>query len=160
MAVLHARLRQTVTSGQLTATPDVLDEALFSERTDLLDMISQVRARTINRRDRVAREALSIGSPWTHELEITLGTTVKPEQWATTVSEVAIFRDRWEITTSTDPLGPVPASYEWEQSEQRESLQRRIQSRIAYPSSSLGQGASALPAPIVHQPLIPVGPTI
>lgn len=160
MAVIHSRLRQAASNGQLAATPDVLDEAFFSERTDLLDMIGQVRIRTINRRDRVAREALSIGSPWTHELEIALGTTVKPEQWATAVSEVAIFRDLWEITTSTDPLGPVPASYEWEQSEQRESLKRRIQSMIEHSSSSLGQGASALPAPIVHQPLIPVGPTI
>lgn len=160
MAVLHARLRQTASNGPLEAPPDVLDEALFTKRTDLSDMISQVRVRTTNRRDRVAREALSVGSPWVHELEKTLGPTVKPEQWAATIGEVAIFRDRWEITTSSDPLGPVPASYEWEQSEQRESLLRQIQSLVESPASSLVEGAPALPTPIVHQPLIPVGPTL
>ncbi len=160
MAVLHARLRQTVSNGPLVASPDVLDETLFTERADLADMISQVRARTINRRDRVAREALSVGSPWVHELEKTLGATIKPERWSVAVSEVAIFRDRWEITTSSDPLGPVPASYDWEQSEQREHLQQRIQSLREGPSNSLVEGTPSLPAPIVHQPLIHVGPTL
>lgn len=159
MSVFHARLRQAASKGPLKASPDVLDETLFTERTDLADLIGQVRTRTINRRDRVAREALTVGAPWFHELETVLGPTVKPEQWAATVSDVAIFRDRWEITTSSDPLGPVPASYEWEQSEQRESLQRRIQSLIESPAGSLVEGAPALPAPIVRQPLIPVGPT-
>ncbi|PYI39495.1 hypothetical protein CVS30_05995 [Arthrobacter psychrolactophilus] len=160
MAVVHARLRQAVSNGLLEASPDVLDEVLFTERADLADMISQVRARTINRRDRVTRESLSVGSTWVHELERILGSTVKPEQWATAVGEVAIFRDRWEITTSTDLLGPVPASYEWEQSQQRASLQRLIQSLVEGPSNSLEQGASALPAPIMRQPLIHVGPTL
>ncbi|WP_150116986.1 MobF family relaxase [Arthrobacter sp. ERGS1:01] len=160
MAVLHVRLRQIASNGTLKGPPDVLDETLFTERTDLADMISQVRVRTINRRDRVAREALSGGAPWLHQLETTLGPAVKLERWAAAVSDVAIFRDRWEITTSSDPLGPVPASYEWEQSVQRESLQRRIQLLIESASSSLVEGAPALPAPIVHQPLIPVGPTL
>ncbi|WP_230085446.1 ATP-dependent DNA helicase [Arthrobacter sp. AQ5-05] len=160
MAVLHARLRQTASNSPSEASPDVLDEPLFTERADLADMIGQVSARTIKRQDRVAKEALSVSSPWVHALEATLGPTVNPEQWATTVSEVAVFRDRWEIATSTDPLGPVPANYEWEQSEQRDSLQRRIQSLIEHPSSSLGQGTASLPAPIVRQPLISVGPTL
>ncbi|WP_315899826.1 MobF family relaxase [Arthrobacter alpinus] len=160
MAVLHARLRQTVTNDPLKASLDVLDEALFTERADLTDMISQVRVRTINRRDRVSWEALSVGSPWIQELERILGSTVRPDRWATAVGEVAIFRDRWEITTSTDLLGPIPASYEWEQSEQRASLQRLIQSLREGPSSSLEQGAPALPAPIMRQPLIHVGPTL
>lgn len=160
MAVLHARLRQTASNNSLKAPPDVLDEVLFTERTDLADMISQVRVRTINRRDRVARETLSGGAPWLHELEKSLGSTIKPERWSAAVSEIGLFRDRWEITTSSDPLGPVPANYEWEQSEQRESLQRRIQSLIESPASSLVEGAPALPAPIVRQPLIPVGPTL
>ncbi|MDD0856745.1 hypothetical protein NHF46_00890 [Arthrobacter alpinus] len=123
-------------------------------------MISQVHARTINRRDCVTKDALSVGSPWVRELERILGSTVRPDRWATAVGEVAIFRDRWEITTSTDLLGPVPASYEWEQSEQRASLQRLIQSWTEDQSSSLVKGASALPAPIVRQPLIPAGPTL
>lgn len=160
MAVLHARLCQTPRNGPLDAPPDVIDEALFTARTDLADMINQVRVRTINRRDRVSREALSGGAPWLHELDKTLGSTIKPDRWAAAVSEIAIFRDRWEITTSSDPLGPVPANYEWEQSEQRESLQRRIQSLIESPARSLVEGAPALPAPIARQPLIPVGPTL
>lgn len=160
MAVVHARLRQAVSNGPLKASLDVLDETLFTERTDLADMINQVRARTINRRDRVTREALSIGSRWVQELERILGPMVRPDRWATAVGEVAIFRDRWENTTSTDLLGPVPASYEWEQSEQRASLQRLIQSLTEGPSSSLEQGAAVLPAPIVRQPLIHVGPTL
>ena len=160
MSVVHARLRQTVSNGHMEASPDVLDEALFTERTDLADMISQVRTRTINRQNRVAAEALSVGAPWVRQLETTLGPAVKPDQWAAAVSGIAIFRDRWEIATSTDPLGPVPASYEWEQSEQRESLQRRIQSMIESPSGSFAESASALPAPIVHHPFIPVGPTL
>ncbi|AIY02977.1 hypothetical protein ART_3378 [Arthrobacter sp. PAMC 25486] len=160
MAVVQARLRQAVSNGPLEASPDVLDERLFTEHADLADMISQVRTRTINRRDRVTREALSVGAPWVNELETILGHTVRTDRWATAVREVAIFRDCWEITTSTDPLGPVPASYEWEQSEQRASLQRLIQSLMEDPSNSLEQGVAALPAPIVRQPLIHVGPTL
>ncbi|WP_207346339.1 MobF family relaxase [Arthrobacter sp. E3] len=160
MAVLHARLRQTASNSPSEVSPDVFDEPLFTERTDLADMIGQVRARTIKRRDRVAREALSVGFPWVHALETILGPTVNPEHRAETVSEVGAFRDRWEIATSTEPLGAVPANYEWEQSAQRESLQRRIQSLNEHASRSLGQRAAGLPAPIVHQPFISVGPTL
>ncbi|MFQ4150341.1 MobF family relaxase [Arthrobacter sp. LAPM80] len=160
MAVIHARLRQSAGNGPSEASLDVLDEHLSTDRSDLADMISQVRSRTTNRQDRVTREALNGGSPWVHELQAPLGPEVSPDRWAAAVSEVAIFRDRWNVSTLANLLGPVPAGYEWEQAEQRAALQRRLQAMAESSSKSAVQAGTLLPVPIPSQPLISVGPTI
>lgn len=160
MAIIHARLRQVAGSGPSEAPPDVLHELLSPDRADLVDMIDQVRSRAINRRDLVARDALTGGLSWVRALETSLGSSIRPDSWAIAVGEVAAFRDRWDISTTVDPLGPIPANYEWEQAAQRATLQRRLQSMIEDPSGSLVKGSPLLPAPITKQPPIAVGPTL
>lgn len=160
MAIIHSRLRKAAGQGPGKAPLDVFQEPISTDRPDLADMIDQVRARTISRQDRVVREALRGCPPWVHELESTLQSEVSPDHWAEVVGEVAMFRDRWEITTSGLPLGPVPASYEWEQAEQRVALQRRIESLLENSSDTLAQGVSSMPQPTLRQPLTSVGPTL
>jgi conjugative relaxase-like TrwC/TraI family protein len=154
MAVVHSRLRQVPGNGPSEAYLDVFHEEISTDRADLTDMIDQVRDRTINRRDRVTREALNDGHSWVQELKTLLGPAITANLWAAAVGEIAAFRDRWAISTAADPLGPIPASYEWEQAEQRAALQQRIKSLMERSSTSLAQGASSLPVPIVHPPLI------
>ncbi|MDJ0356328.1 MobF family relaxase [Paenarthrobacter sp. PH39-S1] len=159
MAVIHARLRQFARSTSLESL-SILQESLHTDRAALRDMINQVRSRTVQRRDRVGREALTARPSWVHALQKKIGSTVTADQWAAVVEEVAAYRDRWGIGVPTEPLGPVPANYEWEQSEHRRDLECRIQSMTEDAAHHSPADQTALPEPIARQPLISVGPAI
>jgi len=159
MAVIHARLRAI--AGQGGSGPlDALSEELAATRPDLQEMINQVRSRTANRRTLVAREALSGMPPWVRSLRATAGGGIDAQRWAAVVSGIAAYRDRWDIGTPADPLGPVPASFEWEQTQEHDRIQRLIQSMLTNSAGLVENGEPAMRAPIVHRPLIDVGPSL
>ncbi|WP_434619734.1 MobF family relaxase [Arthrobacter sp. A5] len=159
MAVIHARLRQ-VAGNASHESLGVLQESLHSDRADLRDMIDQVRSRTVQRRVRVAREALTARPPWVHALNVKVGSTVAVDRLATVVTEVAAYRDRWSVDAHIEPLGPIPAHYEWEQMQHRADLECRIQSMTEGAAHHAPADQTALPEPIARQPLISVGPAI
>ncbi|WP_170133227.1 MobF family relaxase [Arthrobacter livingstonensis] len=159
MAVIHARLRRNAGDG-VGEPLGTLNEQLFTVRLDLQDMLDQVRSRTINRRALVARVALMDRPHWVSRLESTVGPTIDARRWATVVGEVAAYRDRWDIETHVDPLGPDPSNYEWEQTQERAELQRRIESMPNVNARIPERDRPPLPAPIVHRPLTAVGPSL
>ena len=77
------------------------------------------------RLDDVAWNALLFESEWKRALVESIGPleSVASEL----IRRVAIFRDRWGISDSPLPLGPIPADYEWEQRGQRTILQAEIE---------------------------------
>jgi hypothetical protein len=158
MAVIHARLRR-VGNGTEWESLSVLNEDLFTQRQDLQEMIDRVRSRTASRRARVAGDALATRPAWVRTLHATAGGAVDAQRWAAVVGDIAAYRDRWDIEATADPLGPVPATFEWEQTQEHDQLQRQIQSMLQSTSRMAGRSEPAMPAPIVHKPLIGVGPS-
>ncbi|NVM96193.1 MobF family relaxase [Arthrobacter wenxiniae] len=159
MAVIHARLRR-VTGDGVCEPLGTLNEQLFTERPDLQDMLDQVRTRTINRRALVARMALMDRPAWVQRLQATMGATIPADHWAAVISDVAAYRDRWDIETYVDPLGPVPSNYEWEQTQERAGLQRQIEFVLHVNAGAPGRDQPTLPVPVVHKPLTAVGPSL
>jgi conjugative relaxase-like TrwC/TraI family protein len=124
-AVIHSRLRQ-VLSGMSNGGMDPLTEPIRTARPDLAGMISQVQDRIRQRIDHVTRDAMMCNTEWKRNLLISFGPDVVPEDATDVLRQVAIFRDRWGIDDSPLPLGPEPAPYDWEQKEQRASIDRLL----------------------------------
>jgi hypothetical protein len=125
-AVIHARLRQFV-SGMPAGGVDVLAEPICSSRPDLTDLINQVQDRIQNRMGQVARAAMMQDTEWKQNLWNDLGRITLPEDATYLIRRVAVYRDRWGIDDSALPLGPVPASHDWEHLEQRADIGRFIE---------------------------------
>ncbi|NVM96151.1 MobF family relaxase [Arthrobacter wenxiniae] len=159
MAVIHARLRRVAGNG-IHQSGNALSEVLSTERADLREMIEQVRSRTVTRRDDVAKRALTSKPSWVQALQAMAGPEVDAQRWVAVVGEIAAYRDRWGIEGRADPLGPVPASYDWEQTRDRDELQLQIQSMLQSAALSAEESQAAIPASIVHKPLIDVGPSL
>ncbi|MGM9474725.1 MobF family relaxase [Pseudarthrobacter sp. YS3] len=121
-AVLSMRLRRSL-GGMPTATPSPLDEALAISRSDLAEMVEQVRERIRKRTGTVIMAALSEDFEWKGRLIDSLDSGESSGQL---VGEIALFRDRWGISDSLLPLGAPPSDHEWEQRGQRERLQGAI----------------------------------
>ncbi|NVM97726.1 hypothetical protein, partial [Arthrobacter sp. SDTb3-6] len=159
MAVIHARFRRV--ASNFSAEPlSALKDEISCDRPDLRDMIEQVRSRTVNRRALVASEALTKRPSWVLALRARLGTTIAPSRWAAIVRDAATYRDRWGIDTQTEPLGPVPSGYEREQTQEREDLERQIRSMQNGTAQASVQNHIMPPAPIAHNPLTAVGPSL
>lgn len=124
-AVAHARLRKFCSA--MPQTPiDPLTEQLAIDRPDLAVMLDQVRRRIGNRADRVAKAALLDEPEWARELRRDIGAGADPFESAALIREVAVYRDRWDVTSTDLPLGPAPAGWEWEQRAQSDKLQLAI----------------------------------
>ncbi|WP_162943661.1 MobF family relaxase [Arthrobacter celericrescens] len=120
-AVVHSRLRQFLATMP-TAGIDALTEPIHTARHDLASVISQVRARMQDRTERITRSAIAWGAEWKRNLLEALGPNVLPENAMDVIHKAAVYRDKWGIDDSVLPFGPVPASHEWEQLEQRATM--------------------------------------
>ncbi|KRE65670.1 hypothetical protein ASG92_16960 [Arthrobacter sp. Soil736] len=121
VAVLHSRLRRFLPQMRSDA-PDPLAEAIHTDRTDLADMISQVKERVQQRAGQVTIEALMADGEWKQNLLEMLDPDVHPDDATRVIRLAAIYRDSWGIEDSPVPLGPVPAEYEWEKQSQFDSI--------------------------------------
>lgn len=155
-AVVHSRLRQFLSrmpAGQI----DPWAEPVFTARPDLADMINQIQVRIQHRMDHVTRAAMMEDTEWKRNLLDTFGTEVVPEDATNILRRVALYRDRWRIDNSPLPLGPDPAAYDWEQQEQRASIDRLIDQTVL-PSANHLQTPNWVDDPITRQDrLINVG---
>ncbi len=125
MAVLHSRLRGIGTPKPPSADA-WLHEDLTSSRTDLVDMIAQVRSLAGRRIRELQVKALAGAAPWTRLLAGSLPDGIPTIDRNTLVEHIAIYRDRWLIGEDPEPLGPPPASYEWERSNNRRQLEAEL----------------------------------
>lgn len=123
-AVVHSRLRNFL-SG-MPAGVDPLSEPIHTSRPDLADTIQQVQERIQHRTVHITRTALVNDSDWKRNLLDGLGPNVAPDDATNAIRRVAIYRDRWGIDDSPLPLGPVPDPHQWEQQEQRTTIDRLI----------------------------------
>lgn len=138
-AVVHSRLRQFM-SGMPAGGIDALAEPIHTTRPDLTDMINQVRTRMQLRMEQVTRTAILQDAGWKRNLLEALGPNVLPENVMDVIRRVAVYRDSWGIDDSSLPMGPVPASHEWEKQVQQANIEHLID-RAALSS------AGRLPAP-------------
>lgn len=120
-AVVHSRLRHFL-SGMPAGGSDPLAEPIRTSRPDLADMIQQVRTRIQHRTVHITRTALVNDSDWKRNLLDEIGSNVVPDDATNAIRRVAIYRDRWGIHDSPLPLGPVPDPHNWEQQEQRTTI--------------------------------------
>ncbi|CAN7331713.1 MobF family relaxase [Arthrobacter sp. LjRoot14] len=125
-AVVHSRLRQFL-SAMPAGGIDPLTEELRTVRPDLANMITQVRERMQRRTDHVTKAVMMSDGEWKRNLLEALGPFVTHEEATGVFRRIAIYRDRWDVDDSPLPLGPVPAAYEWEQEEQRASIDRLVE---------------------------------
>ncbi|MDQ0618082.1 MobF family relaxase [Arthrobacter globiformis] len=154
-AVMHSRLRSFV-SGMPIIENDPL-RPLYSPRRDLTNLIQQVQSRIQRRTDHVIREAMMCDTEWKRNLLQCLGPDVDPAAAHEVVCRVAIHRDRWGFGDSLLALGPVPASFEWEQQEQRACLSRAI-GQVGHPPTTQRQDPAWADAPVnLEDRLINVG---
>jgi hypothetical protein len=71
-----------------------------------------------SRKDHVVREAVMCDTDWKRNLLERVGRNLDPEAAHDVIRRVALYRDRWCLGDSPLPLGPVPATHEWERREQ------------------------------------------
>ncbi len=86
-----------------------------------------MRTRASRRRQQVAREALLDSPAWVESLRRRVGSIISGDDWSALVGSMARYRDRWNVGTDGDPLGPVPDDYEWEGAAQRDRLVHDLQ---------------------------------
>jgi len=155
-AVVHSRLRQFL-SGMPAAGIDPLAEPIRTARPDLANMISQVRTRMQRRIEHVTRTALMQDTQWKRHLLEPLGPGVAPEDVLDVVRHAALYRDRWGIDDSDLPLGPVPASHEWEQREHRARINRIMDQAAGSPLGQLQAPTLTAGLGVLEDRLINVG---
>jgi conjugative relaxase-like TrwC/TraI family protein len=136
-AVVHSRLR--LFQSKMPTVENESLEPIYSSRPDLTKLVQQVQARMRTRMDHVVREAVMCDSEWKRSLLERLGPNVDPEAAQDVVRRVAAYRERWDISESPLPLGPVPAAYEWEQTERHAGISLLIE-RVAHPTASQSEG--------------------
>lgn len=147
-AVLSMRLRRFL-KGIPTATNEPLVEVLTIPRSDLAEMVEEVRERIRLRTEAVTMAALIEDHKWKSSLLGSAGET-GGDKYCQLIRDIAIFRDRWGISDSPLPLGPTPADYEWEQLGQRERLYEAIH-RARRRSNSPEPAESAMNLPLPPQ---------
>lgn len=126
VAVIHARLRP-LTSEDALGFDAWLHEDQHTNRTDLQDMISQLRNLAAQRMQILKLRAMAGDETWTRKLTEGLPASTSPLNRSSLVEWVAIYRDRWLIGSDPNPLGPPPADYEWEQARDRRQIESEIE---------------------------------
>jgi hypothetical protein len=154
-AVMHSRLRLFL-SGMPSVDTDPL-APLKSSRRDLANLIQHVQVRIQIRMDHVSREAIMCDTEWKRNLLESMGPNVDPEAAHDAIRRAAIFRDRWGLGNSPLPLGPGPASFEWEQAEQYARIGRLID-EAAHPAAKRSEILAGVGEPVILEDrLINVG---
>jgi conjugative relaxase-like TrwC/TraI family protein len=145
-AIIHSRLRA---AADLHRAPEGLVRCR-SNRPDLTNVINQVERRMSNRVKLVATGIPSISEPWMQNLASQLRNIADPDRRRRALQEVLIYRDRWAVTDSTDPLG-TPMS--WDESEMhnqhlrlQKGLTPEIRSRGMQTEAGAGQTCAAATA--------------
>jgi hypothetical protein len=147
-AVLSMRLRHSL-KGMPTAATEPSLGVLDIPRPDLAELLDQVRNRIWQRTEAVTMAALLQDPEWKSSMIAFTGDDTGGDQSGhliRLIREVAIYRDRWGISDSPLPLGPVPADYEWEQLGQRERLTEAIEDARSR-SNAVQPAASAMNLP-------------
>jgi conjugative relaxase-like TrwC/TraI family protein len=130
-AVLHARVErlisridrrrlepQQLVAGLIRPTTTIIDPAFTAPLRELEALISQ-------RADWLADQAEKKTEPWYHTLKTQL-TEQTPDESGVFIREIAAYRERYGVR-GVEPLGPVPAARELEQSLSRSRLANKLQ---------------------------------
>ncbi len=104
-AIIHSRLRA---AANLHGALEGLIRCR-SERPDLNDLIGQVEQRISNRANLVATRTPGTNEPWMADLAFQIQHITDPARRRRALQDVLIYRDRWAITDTTNPLG-TPAN--------------------------------------------------
>lgn len=145
MAVLHARLR--LVGGSTSAgQDDWLDEGFASNRSDLTDMIAQVRSFAAARVQELKVKALTCADAWIRRVAGSLPDGTAASDRNGLIERIAIYRDRWLIGDDPEPLGPPTADYEWERANDRRLLETEL-ARLQN-TAAASNGASAVKVPV------------
>jgi conjugative relaxase-like TrwC/TraI family protein len=118
-AILHSRLAAALGSDRysehLVRVP--------TNRPDLIDLMNQVEKRMTRRAATVAGRAAEADLPWKRHLFNQLQIAgAAAESWNRVLREVAIFRDRWDVTDQNLPLGTQPAWEELQMTHHRDRI--------------------------------------
>lgn len=122
-AIIHNRLR---TAANYHQAPEGL-VGCPSNRPDLGSLITQVEQRIRNRAKLVATRIPTNQGPWVQYLVSQLQNIPDPHRRRRTLQEILIYRDRWDITDNTNPLG-TPVS--WEEPD-RQNQRQRLQTKLS-----------------------------
>lgn len=125
MAVLLARLR-LVGGNEPSHIGGWLEEDLSTSRTDVAEVIAQVRSLAASRIEELKLGALTGSALWTRYIDDSLPVNVEPADRNALMEHIAFYRDRWLIGDSPEPLGPPPADYEWERASNRRELETEL----------------------------------
>jgi len=153
MAVIHTRLRP-LGNAKTPDGDDWLAEDLHANRTDVAEMVSQVRRLGSRRVQELKAKAAAGTEQWTRKLADTIPSNISVADRNTLMEHTAIYRDRWLIGTDPDPLGPLPANYEWERARDRAHLTDELTRLQSIPANTDEQSAAQVP---VHSTLTNVG---
>ncbi len=99
---------------------------VFTDRGDLRELLRDVEQRITERVSAVALHALAHEERWKGQLRAQSGAKDNEAKWKELVREVASYRDRWDISNETLPLGPLPNHSNWEQTDQRARVEAVI----------------------------------
>jgi conjugative relaxase-like TrwC/TraI family protein len=159
-AVVHSRLqalqRRLPTLAMMTPRP----ETVPTDREDLRELLKDVQQRIVDRVAALAVHALASEEPWMSQLRTQSGRQANDSDWKGLVREVATFRDRWNITTNSLPLGSPPGATDWEQSDQRTRIEDRIAATKSSASTAMPSTTSPEPRAKVNSRLPLVGPSL
>ena len=128
-----------------------------TNRDDLQELLTDVQQRITKRVAEVAVHALANEEPWMGVLRSQTGLQANDGAWKPLVRDVAGFRDRWDIDNPELPLGSMPASADWNHSDQRARLEARI---TAAHDSTPTTTASPEPTARRQSPVPVVGPSL
>ncbi|WP_154605515.1 MobF family relaxase [Arthrobacter sp. AQ5-05] len=128
-----------------------------TNRDDLQELLTDVQQRITKRVAEVAVHALANEEPWMSVLRSQTGLQANDGAWKPLVRDIAGFRDRWNIDNPELPLGPIPTSTDWNQTDQRARLEARI---TAAHDSTPTTTASPTPTTRPQSPVPVVGPSL
>ena len=129
--VLHSRLRA---AADLHGIPDG-PTRWHSNRADLNNLTGQVEQRMINRTKVITSRIPSSQEPWTQELAPQLQGITDPDTRRRTFQEILIYRDRWAVTNSTQPLGSLSDWDEPQMKDQHHRLKAKLATATPTPTS-------------------------
>ncbi|MDQ6752477.1 MAG: relaxase domain-containing protein [Actinomycetota bacterium] len=116
-ATMYSRLK---TAADLHGIPDG-PVRWNSKRADLNNLIAQVEQRMTNRAKLVAARIPAVKEPWMQTLATALRDVSDPATRRRALQEILIYRDRWAITNSTEPLGTTSS---WDEPHMKDQYHR------------------------------------
>lgn len=107
LMAVDARLRP-LGRGLPHGVTEWMREELDTDRTDVAELLAQVREHIDLRVHALKGKAVSGVEPWMRQLVENFSDRVEAADCNELLMKIAICRDRWLVSDSSDPLGPPP----------------------------------------------------